>query len=72
MLLACVPLYIAEIVPPEARGWLVDQVAVWNTFGYMLASWVGYGFFYWKGNDNAWRPPIGTLDTELTRNALLT
>lgn len=58
MLLACVPLYIAEIAPPYSRGWLVDQVAVWNTFGYMLAAWVGYGFFFYKADGNEWRPPI--------------
>jgi hypothetical protein len=58
MLLACVPLYIAELAPPQARGWLVDQVAVWNTFGYMTASWVGYGFFFYQGNGNEWRPPL--------------
>jgi len=58
MLLAAIPLYITELVPPRGRGWLVDQVAIWNVFGYVSASWVGFGFYFYHGNGNEWRPPL--------------
>jgi MFS family permease len=48
-----------EVVPVHLRGGLVDIHAVMLVFGYVIAGWVGFGFFFWKsGGANTWRPPL--------------
>jgi len=58
MMVASVSLWITELVPPKSRGWLVDMVAISTVLGFVIASWVGYGFFFYHGNGNEWRPPL--------------
>lgn len=58
MLLAAVPLYSTEIVPPNARGMIVGAHGATLSIGYVLSGWIGVGFFYWNGSTNTWRPPM--------------
>lgn len=58
-----VPLYNAELAPPEVRGALVaiQQLAI--TFGIMVSYWIGYGTNFIGGtgegqSDAAWLIPI--------------
>ncbi|KAL4939228.1 hypothetical protein BDV06DRAFT_225199 [Aspergillus oleicola] len=57
MLLMSVPLWITEFAPPGYRGMLATIHAVMATFGYMLAAWVGIGFYYLQA-ENKWRGPL--------------
>jgi MFS family permease len=59
MLLAAVPLFTSEIVPPHARGALVGIHGATLSVGYVFAGWIGFGFYFWKsGSVNTWRPPM--------------
>jgi len=59
MILAAVPVWMAEVVPPYLRGALVQLHAVILVVGYMCASWLGYGIFFWKdGGSATWRIPF--------------
>ena len=58
MMLAAVPIWMTEVVPPAIRGILVDIHGASLLFGYALASWTGYGFYHVK-SINAWRGPFG-------------
>ncbi|OCK78500.1 MFS transporter, partial [Lepidopterella palustris CBS 459.81] len=59
MLLVSVPLWITELAPPRGRGILANIHALMATFGYLCASYVGVGFFYYqKGSGNQWRAPL--------------
>ncbi|KIY71511.1 general substrate transporter [Cylindrobasidium torrendii FP15055 ss-10] len=58
-----VPLYNAELAPPEVRGSLValNQLAI--TFGIMISFWIDYGTNYIGGtgegqSEAAWRIPL--------------
>lgn len=57
MALTGVPLWIAESVPPKDRGMLLDINPIFNNIGYNAASWIGVGFYYYKG-PAAWRGAI--------------
>ena len=59
MLLITVPLWIIEIAPPKGRGAL-GQVHAWMAVaGYLLAAYMGVGFYYYqKGSGNQWRAPL--------------
>lgn len=60
MILAAVPIWMSETVPPYLRGALVQLHAIVLVIGYMAASWLGYGIFFWTGpgsTDN-WRVPF--------------
>jgi hypothetical protein len=49
-----------EVVPAKERGMLVDIHGAVFQFGFAVASWVGYGFFYLSDQTiNAWRGPLG-------------
>ncbi|ESK94686.1 sugar transporter [Moniliophthora roreri MCA 2997] len=59
----CVPLYNAELAPPEVRGSLVALQQLAITFGIMVSFWIDYGTNYIGGpNENqheaAWRIPL--------------
>lgn len=48
-----------EVVPPRMRGGLVELHAVFFILGFVIASWVGFGFYFWTTTSlNAWRPPL--------------
>jgi hypothetical protein len=61
MILAAVPIWMAEVVPPYLRGALVQLHAIVLVIGYMNASWLGYGIYFWKDGgspDHVWRVPF--------------
>ncbi|PWY88228.1 MFS monosaccharide transporter [Aspergillus heteromorphus CBS 117.55] len=58
-----VPLYNAELAPPEIRGSLVAVQQLSITFGIMVSFWIGYGTNYIGGtgagqSNAAWLIPI--------------
>lgn len=58
-----VPLYNAEIAPPEVRGSLVGLQQLAITFGIMVSFWIDYGTNYIGGvgegqHEAAWRIPL--------------
>ncbi|PFH53022.1 hypothetical protein AMATHDRAFT_79415 [Amanita thiersii Skay4041] len=58
-----VPLYNAEIAPPEVRGSLVALQQLAITFGIMVSFWIDYGTNYIGGtgegqHEAAWRIPL--------------
>jgi len=58
-----VPLYNAEIAPPEVRGSLVALQQLAITFGIMISFWIDYGTNYIGGtgagqHEAAWRIPL--------------
>ena len=57
MILAAVPIWMSETVPPYLRGALVQLHAIVLVIGYMCASWLGYGIFFWP-HDPSWRIPF--------------
>jgi sugar porter (SP) family MFS transporter len=59
-----VPLYNAEIAPPEVRGSLVALQQLAITFGIMVSFWIDYGTNFIGGAGDrqpeaAWRIPLG-------------
>lgn len=59
MILAAVPVWMNEVVPPSIRGVLVDIHGAALLFGYMLATWIGYGFYLYRPTGNVqWRAPL--------------
>ena len=59
MVLAAVPIWMAEVVPPYLRGALMELHAIILVIGYNCASWLGFGIFHWKdGADATWRIPF--------------
>ncbi|KAG6335664.1 hypothetical protein ID866_3422 [Astraeus odoratus] len=58
-----VPLYNAELAPPEVRGSLVALQQLAITFGIMVSFWIDYGTNYIGGtgdtqSEAAWRIPL--------------
>jgi len=58
-----VPLYNAEIAPPEVRGSLVALQQLAITFGILISFWIDYGTNYIGGtgesqHEAAWRIPL--------------
>jgi hypothetical protein len=60
MILAAVPIWMTEVVPPASRGILVDIHGACLLFGYAFANWMGFAFYFLTDNPNAWRAPLGT------------
>ncbi|KAF9891927.1 hypothetical protein FE257_002890 [Aspergillus nanangensis] len=58
MILATVPVWVAELAPPQIRGIIVDIHAVSMLAGYTVASYVGLGFYFVTSGD-VWRGPMG-------------
>lgn len=59
MLLISVPLWITEIAPPKGRGVLANIHAMMAVLGFLIASYVGVGFYYYQhGSGNQWRAPL--------------
>lgn len=60
---AVVPMYNAELAPPEVRGSLVALQQLAITFGILISFWIDYGTNYIGGtgasqSEVAWRLPI--------------
>ncbi|KAF8825155.1 hypothetical protein HHX47_DHR7000327 [Lentinula edodes] len=60
---AVVPLYNAELAPPEVRGSLVALQQLAITFGIMISFWIDYGTNFIGGSGStqseaAWRIPL--------------
>ncbi|KAH7131069.1 general substrate transporter [Dactylonectria macrodidyma] len=53
------PVFLAELSPPENRGFLVGLKGLLNTLGFFAAGWVGYAGSFAKG-DLQWRIPLAT------------
>jgi MFS family permease len=59
MLFLSSPLWVTELVPPVGRSLLAGIVGLFGVIGYILAAYVGVGFFYFKGSEGAqWRAPL--------------
>lgn len=59
MLYLTVPLWVTELVPPKGRGVLAGISGLAGVVGYILAAYVGVGFFYYNAADSSqWRVPI--------------
>lgn len=58
MLIVMVPLYQSEIAPAEIRGFLVSTHAIVLSVGYVVASWVGLGFYFVNARGAQWRLPL--------------
>ncbi|TFK63471.1 general substrate transporter [Pluteus cervinus] len=52
-----VPILQCEIAPAHGRGQFVAIEYMCLNAGYVLASWVGYGFFFAMPNEISWRGP---------------
>lgn len=53
------PVYLAELSPPENRGFLVGLKGLMNTLGAFVAGWVGYAGSFAIGQLQ-WRIPLAT------------
>ncbi len=53
-----VPPYQSEIAPPKIRGLLVGMHGVFIGTGYMIAGWVGVGFYFVNALGAQWRLPL--------------
>ncbi|KAK7883526.1 hypothetical protein LTR67_011102 [Exophiala xenobiotica] len=59
MMVTAVPIWMNEVVPPSIRGVLVDIHGAGVLFGFMLATWIGYGFYLYRPEgDMQWRAPL--------------
>ncbi|KAJ5444681.1 Quinate permease [Penicillium daleae] len=58
IILATIPVWIAELSPPQIRGIMVDIHTVSMMTGYAVASYIGLGF-YFVGGKSGWRGPMG-------------
>ena len=59
-LLGAVPIWMAEVTPPQNRGTLVDCHSAALLFGYLCAAWIGAGFYFFHPpSNNQWRAPLG-------------
>ena len=59
MLLTSVPLWVTEIAPPKGRGALSNIHGLMAVIGYLIATYVGVGFYYYqKGSGQQWRAPL--------------
>lgn len=56
-LLTIVPIYIAELSPPENRAVLVALKGLLTAIGYLLANWIGYAGSFAVGHAQ-WRIPL--------------
>lgn len=58
IILTVVPIYIAEVSPPQQRGMIVGLQGFMIAIGFFVANWIGYGGAYAKGAAQ-WRIPLG-------------
>lgn len=65
------PVYLAELSPPENRGFLVGLKGLMNTLGFFAAGWIGYAGSFASG-DAQWRIPLATQIPPALALALVT
>ncbi|GME52724.1 hypothetical protein VE03_03405 [Neofusicoccum parvum] len=58
MILATVPVYIAEISPHEHRGLMVGMQGMMIAVGFAAANWIGYGGAFAESGAAQWRIPL--------------
>ncbi|OGE54942.1 hypothetical protein PENARI_c005G01390 [Penicillium arizonense] len=59
MLYLTTPLWVVELVPPNGRSITAGMVGLCGVTGYILAAYVGVGFFYLSSDTSAqWRAPL--------------
>ncbi|KAL4939227.1 hypothetical protein BDV06DRAFT_225198 [Aspergillus oleicola] len=59
MLYLTAPLWVVELVPPHGRSITAGIVGLCGVIGYILAAYVGVGFFYLNSSTSAqWRAPL--------------
>jgi len=59
MLYLTTPLWVTETVPPMGRSILAGIVGLFGVVGYILAAYVGVGFFNFKTTTSSqWRAPL--------------
>ena len=59
MLLVAIPMWITEVAPPHGRGILAEIHAWMAVVGYLVAGYVGVGFFYYHPlGGSEWRGPL--------------
>lgn len=59
MLYLTVPLWVTELVPPKGRSILAGIVGLCAVVGYIVAAYVGVGFYYYQTTSSSqWRAPI--------------
>jgi MFS family permease len=71
MMIAAVPIWMAEVAPPSIRGILIDVHGAGFLFGYASSNWIGYGFYFVDSKD-AWRGPFGESQPALLSYVLTT
>lgn len=71
MVFPTAPVYLAELSPPENRGFLVGLKGLMNTLGFFAAGWVGYAGSFASG-DLQWRIPLATQIPPALALALVT
>lgn len=61
-LVACIPMYQAEVSTPESRGFMVSMHGVMFAMGYTLSAWLGFGMYFITAGGSTssfpWRFPI--------------
>ncbi len=55
MLLAAIPVWMSEVAPPRLRGPLVAVHNLALLFGYVEATWIGYGIYIHSASQDIWR-----------------
>ncbi|EJT98459.1 MFS sugar transporter [Dacryopinax primogenitus] len=58
MLATLAPIYQSEIAHPSIRGKLITLTQFLLGIGAFVASWIGYGAFFWQ-DQRQWRVPFG-------------
>ena len=59
MLYLTCPLWVTELSPAKGRGVLAGVVALGGVIGYIVASYIGVGFFYFETTTSSqWRGPL--------------
>ncbi|KZO99447.1 general substrate transporter [Calocera viscosa TUFC12733] len=58
MLATLAPIYQSEIAHPSIRGKLITLTQFFLGIGAFIASWIGYGAFFWQ-DQRQWRVPFG-------------
>ncbi|UTT88378.1 hypothetical protein NDA17_004408 [Ustilago hordei] len=61
ILVTTVPLYQSELAKPMSRGLEVGFHAMCLVGGYFLSAWIGFGCYFAKDLEFAWRFPLAVL-----------